>query len=239
MKVSVVGQDEKFCRRLREILEAQHHHVHLIADVAGAFDAITAETTHLVVISGLPSTEAAKDLIRALRGHGPTRHVAILSIDPRRKPEAVVETLDAGADDFLAKPFNEAIFLARVRTLLRRQIWTGVIKEEPVTVHTVGPLSVHLIERVVRAEGQEVKMTRLEFDLLAFMVKNKGEVLSRGRLLEAVWKYPENVETRTLDKHVENLRKKLGKAAGQTIRTIHGVGYRLMEVAPATPKAEK
>jgi DNA-binding response OmpR family regulator len=143
-----------------------------------------------------------------------------------------VACLDAGADDFIHRPFNPQIFLARVRTLLRRRLWSGALKEEPVTRLEHGPLVVHLISRAVESSGQAVTLTRLEFDLLALLMKSPDKVFSRQDLLEAVWNYPGNVETRTLDKHVETLRKKLG-AGGASIQTVHGVGYRFAVPPPA------
>ena len=85
-----------------------------------------------------------------------------------------------------------------------------------------------VVDRILRADGSEIILTRLEFDLLAHMVRHRGEVLKRQELLEAVWKYPADVETRTLDKHVETLRRKLGPL-GKRIRTVHGIGYRFMD----------
>ena len=235
MKIVVVGSNGKFCAELKALLETQSHGVEISA-AAAAFDAVARQRAQLVVLAALSAKDAGKELIRSLRANVPTRQIAILSVDPARKAEDVVETLDTGADDFIAKPFNDQIFLARVRTLLRRQIWLGLAKEEPVTVHRAGALSVHLVERAARTGADEHKLTRLEFELLAFLIKNKGQVLERARLLEAVWQYPENVETRTLDKHVENLRKKIG-ASGAMISTIHGVGYRLQEPSSAPRKS--
>ncbi|TBR25764.1 winged helix family transcriptional regulator [bacterium] len=88
-----------------------------------------------------------------------------------------------------------------------------------------------LVERTVRVDGAEVPLTRLEFELLAFLLKNKDRVLKRVEILEAVWKYPQEVETRTLDKHVETLRRKLGDS-GRRLKTIHGVGYRFFDAEP-------
>lgn len=230
MNVAVIGTNSKLCLQLEELLESQKHRVILISDEGKALDRLSAEPADLIVVDGLPSKDAALELIRTLRGHGPTRRTPILAVNPNGSMGEVVEMLDAGADDYLAKPFNGQIFLARVRTLLRRQIWSGAVREEPVTVLDVGELHVHLVERMVRVAGKECAVTRLEFELLSYLVRNKDRVIKRPELLEAVWKYPQDVETRTLDKHIENLRKKLG-AFGKQIRTVHGVGYRLMDPA--------
>jgi DNA-binding response OmpR family regulator len=227
MNVAVVGGNAKFCLQLQELLQSQNHRVLLVPEPSKALGRLEGELVDLIVVDGMPSKDAALELIRTLRGHALTRRVPILCVNPNGSVTDVVDILDSGADDYLVKPFNGQIFLARVRTLLRRQIWSGAVREEPVAIIESGSLKVHLVERTVRVGQEEPVLTRLEFDLLAHLVRHKDQVLRRAEILEAVWKYPEDVETRTLDKHVENLRKKLGKS-GVNIRTVHGVGYRLM-----------
>ncbi|MBI5594494.1 MAG: response regulator transcription factor [Elusimicrobia bacterium] len=231
MIIAIVGQDSRFCMELQDVLQAQGHRVSLMPDCAKAAARLASEPPHLIVLDGLPSKEAAVDLLRTLRSNQSTRVLPILQVDPAGTMKDVVAILDAGADDYLAKPFNHDIFLARVRTLLRRSLWNGTLPAEPVTAVTGGMVKVGLVDRTVNVGGAEVSLTRLEFDLLAFLVKNKDRVLKRVEILEAVWKYPQEVETRTLDKHVETLRRKLGEA-GRCVRTIHGVGYRFTEDAP-------
>ncbi|MFH1724118.1 MAG: response regulator transcription factor [Elusimicrobiota bacterium] len=235
MLIAVVGQDSKFCLQLQDLLETQNHRVSLVPDVDHAFARLTADPVHLIVVDGLPSKDATLELIRTLRAHASTRQIPVLNVNPNGSAKEVVEVLDSGADDYLVKPFNGEIFLARVRTLLRRQIWTGTIQEDPVTKLECGDLHVHLVERVVRVAGEERALTRLEFDLLAYLVRNQGKVFKRVDLLEAVWKYPENIETRTLDKHIETLRKKLAPM-GKCIRTVHGVGYRFLDPKSPLPQ---
>lgn len=231
--VAIVGQDSKFCLQLQDLLQAQGHRVLLLPDAAKAAVRLTTEPVHLIVLDGLPTKDAAIELLRALRAHAATRALPVLQVDPTGTTKDVVAILDAGADDYLAKPFTGDIFLARVRTLLRRSLWNGSLQPEPVTALELGTLRLSLVERSVFVGGSEVILTRLEFDLLAFLLKNKDRVLKRTEILEAVWKYPQEVETRTLDKHVETLRRKLGDT-GRQLRTIHGVGYRFTEGA-STP----
>ena len=228
MNIAVVGHHSRFCLQLQELLESQNHLVTLLPEVEKAFARLSADPVHLVVINGVESKDAALELLRTMRGHAPTRQVPALVVNPKGTAGEVVELLDVGADDYLARPFNGQIFLARVRTLLRRQIWSGGVEEEPVTVLQAGALNLHLVERTVQVETEELVLTRLEFELLAFLVRNKDKVLKRSEILESVWKYPQNVETRTLDKHVETLRKKLGPV-GKQLRTVHAVGYRFLD----------
>ena len=141
--------------------------------------------------------------------------------------------LDAGADDAISRPFQAPIFLARVRTLLRRAVLSGGAAEETATVLTGGPVTLKLIARQATIGGKPMVLTRLEFDLLSHLLKHPDRAFKRDELLAAVWNYPGSVETRTLDKHVESLRRKLGPSS-EMIQTVHGLGYRFN---PATAKA--
>jgi DNA-binding response OmpR family regulator len=237
MNVALVAAGADFRNQLQTLLESQNHAVTPIDDITRAFGKINSGRFHLVVISDVPVVEDIVGLVKELRSHVPTRQIAILNVNASSAPSEVVALLDSGADDFLAKPFNGEIFLARVRTLLRRQIWSGAIEEEKVTILDAEDLNVHLVERVVRSDGKELALTRLEFDLLVHLMTRKGDVLKRGDILKAVWKYPDSVETRTLDKHVEKLRRKLG-SPGKLIKTIHGVGYRFLDAKSAAASAE-
>lgn len=134
MNIAVVGTNSKFSKRLQELLEGQNHKVTPIPETGHAFSKIKKGTIHLVVLGSVSALEDSLKLVRALRDHASTRRLAILNIFAGGRQKEVVAMLDAGADDFLAKPFNDEIFLARVRNLLRRQIWSGAIEEEPVTI---------------------------------------------------------------------------------------------------------
>jgi len=234
MIIAIVGEDSKFCLQMQNLLQTQGHDVILLSDTPKAFARLSADPVHLVVVDGMPSKDAALELIRTLRAHAATKHISILGVNPRGGSVEVVDYLDSGSDDYLAKPFNADIFLARVRTLLRRQIWSGAVKDDTVTRLDAGEISIHLVERVVRVDGEERILTRLEFDLVTYLVRNKDKALTRAEILDAVWKYPQDVETRTLDKHVETLRRKLNPA-GARIRTVHGVGYRFLDPSEKVP----
>ena len=233
MIVAVIGADTKLCLQYQTLLRSQGHHVTLLADAAKAPGRLEALGAHLVVLAGLGAKDATVGLLRALRAGAKTRALPVLQVDPQGSLKDIVELLDAGADDFIAKPFNDDIFLARVRTLLRRSLWSGRLPADPVVSLAAGTVRLSLVERTVRVGEAEVSLTRLEFELLAFLLKNKDRVLKRVEILEAVWKYPSEVETRTLDKHVETLRRKLGDA-GKQLKTIHGVGYRFFDAETTT-----
>ena len=156
---------------------------------------------------------------------------------PAKSPEfATVCGLDAGADDYLAKPFGMMELISRVNALLRRherdvragQREPGTASDEDVL--KAGPICLDIARYQVTAAGAEVQLTHKEFEMLRYLMENRGIVVSRDLLLDRVWGYSIAGETRTVDAHVQTLRKKLSEACSEAatyIETVRGVGYRL------------
>jgi DNA-binding response OmpR family regulator len=132
-----------------------------------------------------------------------------------------VAGLELGADDYLPKPFSPRELTARVKAVLRRAGPAAV--EEALTL---GPVSILSAAREVRVDGVEIELTQREFDLLEYLARNRGRVVGRDELLELVWGFAAPGQTRTIEVHIAQLRKKLGRA--ELIRTVRGVGYRAM-----------
>jgi len=144
----------------------------------------------------------------------------------RASEDQRVDGLDIGADDYITKPFSVREVVARVRAVLRRQNRGA---EPTARSHYQGAhLDADFDAAVVEVDGQPVRLTRRELDLLRYLVENRGRVASRDRLLEQVWGYSRSVETRSVDVHVARLRQKLG-SAGRQIETLIGLGYRFDE----------
>lgn len=232
MLITIAGDDVKFCDQLLGLLTAQNHRVSLAPTAGAVLEGLKAQPPQLLVLVQPAGKDSGAALLRSIRDNPALRTLPILCVNPRGGSADGVDALDAGADDFINRPFNPQIFLARVRTLLRRGIWTGDLQEEPVTALQSGALSLQLVSRQALLNGAALALTRLEFDLLAFLMRHEEEVFKRQDLLEAIWNYPDNVETRTLDKHIETLRRKLGGFAS-AIQTVHGIGYRFLPLAAA------
>lgn len=237
MRIAIAHDDDKFCAQLAKLLETQSH----VVDCLKASEGVGAKAAGAALLVLASSTQAqAVRVIQAIRAQPGGRELPILCVNPQgRSPEGVA-MLDSGADDFINRPFNGQIFLARVRTLLRRSVWSGAAREEDASSAVVenGSLRLQMISRRATSAGKPLDLTRLEFDLLAYFVRHPDRAFSRQELLEAVWNYPHDVETRTLDKHVESLRRKLGSAASRIV-TVHGHGYRLAAEVPATPRPSR
>jgi DNA-binding response OmpR family regulator len=133
--------------------------------------------------------------------------------------------LEQGADDYVTKPFSLRELTARVRAVLRRSTAPG---ERPAAAYTGAHLVADFDAVAVAVDGEAIRLTRREFELLRYLVQNKSRVVSRDRLLERVWGYDRLVETRSVDVHVGRLRSKL-KTAGQQIETVVGLGYRFID----------
>ena len=129
--------------------------------------------------------------------------------------------LDSGADDYVTKPFGTMELVARVKALLRRAEPPAEGRE-----YSIGPLFLSPDKHIIQVEGNDVVLTLKEFQLLCFLVKNQGNVMTRDRILQEIWGYEFDGENRTVDVHIRTLRAKLGKA-GDLIETVRGIGYRI------------
>lgn len=178
------------------------------------------------------------EILHMLRENPATKHLPVMMLTAKGTEFDKVVGLDAGADDYLAKPFGMMELISRVNALLRRasRPSQGAAEEvaEPSDLMAVGAIKLSPSARTVVANGREVNLTRKEFDLLRTLMENKGRVLTREQLLEQVWGVSFVGETRTVDMHVKTLRRKLAEAAPgseEAVATVRGVGYRLKKGA--------
>jgi DNA-binding response OmpR family regulator len=172
---------------------------------------------NLPVISGL-------EVCRLLRARNATKDMPIIMLTARGSESDRVVGLETGADDYITKPFSLRELTARVRAVLRRG--RGEIQER--AIYQGKHLFADFEAVNIHVDGEAIKLTRREFELLRYLVENRNRVLSRDRLLERVWGYDRAIETRSVDVHVGRLRSKL-KAAGDQIETVVGLGYRFAE----------
>ena len=177
-----------------------------------------------LMLPGLTGFEVAA----ALRAEPSTRDIAVLMLTARRDEADRVEGLSLGADDYLTKPFSPRELVLRVRNILRR-----VAQAQAGTADSlrVGPLTIDRAAHRVTVDEREVELTPTEYRLLLTLAERRGRVQDRRHLLETVWEAAPDVQTRTVDMHVQRLRTKLG-AAGDLIETVRGFGYRLRTGQP-------
>ncbi|MBU2532910.1 MAG: response regulator transcription factor [Alphaproteobacteria bacterium] len=221
--ILVVDDDDAIRRFLRISLEASGYRVIEARTGEQALAKAATGTPALVVLDlGLPDMDG-RDIILRLRDwfDGP---ILILSV--RSSEAEKVGALDAGADDFVVKPFGIQEFLARVRVLLR----TRMVHEDQSSRLELGPLTIDLSAREVAVDGQAVSLTRREFDLLSLLARHAGKVMTQRQLLSEVWGEAHVKDTQYLRVYIGQLRKKLGDDHGipRFIRTEPSVGYRLL-----------
>ena len=152
--------------------------------------------------------------------------IGIIILSAKGQEQDKIRGLSIGADDYMTKPFSVLELLARVRSLLRR---TKEEEPEQPKLFDCGALHLDLETREVKVNGREVLLTYKEYELLVYLAENQNRVVSRDELLDKLWDWRADVETRTLDIHIKTLRQKLGEEAGHYIKTVRSVGYRFMK----------
>ena len=223
-RVLVVDDEPQIVRALVINLKARKYEVDAAPDGATALQLAAARHPDVVVLDlGLPDMDGV-EVIRGLRGW--TR-VPVLVLSARHTSDEKVEALDAGADDYVTKPFRLAELLARVRALLRRTpLDAPADTGDLVRIDSDG--------RRAWFKGEELQLTAKEFDLLRVLVREQGKVVSREQLMREIWDTSWFGSTKTLDMHISVLRRKLGDEATspQYIATVRGVGFRFERPRP-------
>lgn len=187
-------------------------------------EALAFETPELILLDIMLPGEDGLSLLKKLKSSQKTKEIPVIMVTAKGAEYDKVIGLDGGADDYVTKPFGMMELVSRIKAVLRR-----TKKEKGDGRYSIGNLSIDLKKHVVIVDGKQVTLTLKEFELLGRLVQNANIVLTRDRLLEDIWGYDFDGETRTVDVHVRTLRQKLG-SAGDMIQTVRGVGYRLGEI---------
>lgn len=219
MRILVVEDEVKIAKSLEKGLVSEGY----VVDIA--YDGDTAETLaeagnyDLVLLDWMiPGKHDGPGLVHLWRSKG--EQAPILMLTARTTIGDRVEGLDAGADDFLPKPFSFDELLARVRALLRRP------KEHAGNILESGLLLLDVVSKTVTVKGEPVHLTAKEFQLLEYLLRHKGEVVSKDQLLDHVWDDEERVQHNTVETFIANVRKKVG-SGDSIIQTVRGYGYKV------------
>lgn len=188
------------------------------------WQAVQIRLPQLCMLDIMLPEEDGLQILRKLRTDPNTREIPVMMLTAKGTEYDKVVGLDAGADDYVPKPFGMMELLARVRALLRRSA-----PREGTDEYRIGPLYLSASRHVVQVDGQDVALTLKEYELLRTLVENRGVVLTRDRLLNQIWGYSFDGESRTVDVHIRTLRQKIG-GASELIETIRGVGYKIGEI---------
>jgi DNA-binding response OmpR family regulator len=220
--ILVIDDDESLRDTIGLMLENEGFRPILASDgAAGLEQAFAAKPSLILVDLRMPGINGV-DVCKRLRASGAPTPVIVLSAVGEEIDKVLL--LEIGADDYVVKPFGMRELLARIRAVLRR-----ATRDSPALL-TFADVEVDLDQRVVRRASEEIRLTRAEFNLLAFFLQNPGRALSRDVLLNSVWGYESFPNTRTVDAHVVRLRQKLETEpeAPRHFLTMHGIGYRFL-----------
>ena len=222
MHILVVEDEQRLARLLKRVLTEEHHIVDLAFDGVEGLDQAETQTYDLIVLDVLLPKLSGIEVCRRLRAAG--IHSPILMLTALGAVEDRVTGLNAGADDYLTKPFAMTELLARVNALLRR-------RDKPFdqsTILQVGDLTLDLVHHSVQRAGKTIDLTAKEFALLEYLMRHPGQVLSRTQITDQVWRYDLDAVSNVVDIYIHYLRDKIDRGFSRPLlKTMRGVGYKI------------
>ncbi len=224
-KILIVEDEPGIAALLRFSLQQAGFALEIVENAADAQNSIEAGLPQLVLLDWMLPDASGLMLLRSWRATARTMSLPVIMLTAKGMDEDKVIGLNAGADDYVTKPFSPRELIARIQALLRRQL-----RPAGLTLQSYGSISVDADRRLVTVNGQELALDQAEFKLLHFLVSHPDRIFSRAQLLDKVWGDHVFLEERTVDVHIMRLRKSLGMAAGY-VKTVRGVGYVLSELA--------
>lgn len=222
MRILIVEDDRKLAQQLQRGMDESGHTASVAFDGKEGLDAALAGDFDVLVLDVMLPGMDGLSMVRRLR----QRRVGapILLLTARDTPEDIITGLDSGADDYLTKPFSFKVLMARIRALARRR------QPDPQAPMRIADLSLDPATHEVRRAGSVVSLSRTEFVILELLMRNSGRVITRDRLIEAVWGHDRDVQSNTLDVFIRQLRSKVEPSGtAKFLHTIRGIGYTLRE----------
>ena len=222
--VYIVEDDDSIRELITYTLNSQGMSARSFARPSEFYEGLKQEMPSLVLLDIMLPEEDGLTILKKLKENRETRHLPVIMLTARGTEYDTVLGLDSGADDYVTKPFRMMELLSRIRALLRR---VGEhTQEEPKEEYTIGNLYVCPSRHIVTVNGESISLTLKEFELLCLLLEHREMVFSRAQLLDKIWGYSFDGESRTVDVHIRTLRQKLGDA-GSLIETVRGVGFKI------------
>lgn len=230
-RILIVEDEANLARGLLFNLKAEGHEVSVVGDGETALETIRRELFDAVVLDVMLPGKNGFEVATELRAEG--NYVPVLMLTARARSQDVVMGFAAGADDYLPKPFDLSVLLARLNALLRRMAWSpsaGKREESIVGEFEFAGRRIDFDALELHAPGRTVRLTLMEADLLRYLTRNRERIISRKELLEQVWHVREDTDTRAIDNFIVRLRRYIEEdpASPKYLETIRGVGYRFM-----------
>lgn len=221
-RILVVDDEPDITALVAYHLAKAGYRVSTVTNGTDALKAAREERPDVVVLDLMLPGTSGYDVLAELRQREETQDVGVILLTARREENDRIRGLSLGADDYLVKPFSPQELTLRVNAILRRM---GSPAVSGGSTLTAGPVTVDRSAHRASVDGQELVLTATEYKLLLTLIERRGRVQSRPQLLETVWEAQPDIQTRTVDMHVQRLRSKLGDA-GKLIETVRGFGYR-------------
>lgn len=220
--IYVLEDDESIRELIIYTLNGQKMEAKGFSTPSEFWEAISEKVPSLVLLDIMLPEEDGFSILEKLRAAPATKRLPIIMLTAKGSEYDIVRGLDIGADDYIPKPFRMMELLSRIRALLRRSGANDGRMEE----YRVGNLYVNPTRHEVQVDGKDIVLTLKEFELLNLLISRQGIVFTRAQLLDEIWGYGFDGESRTVDVHVRTLRQKLGPA-GNYIETVRGIGYKI------------
>lgn len=231
MRIAFLEDDVDQASRLTALLQGAGHRVHSFERGRALLKSLVSESYDLLILDWELPDESGLEVLKSIRGVL-ANATPVLFLTHRDSEIDVVQTLEAGADDFVVKPPRERELLSRVDALLRRANSTST----PIETLHVAPYRIDFEHRRIECDGQAVELSPREYAVAALLFRNLGKVVSRGHIMDVVWGRGDVTTTRTVDMHVSRIRAALGlsTAIGLRLTAVYGYGYRLERVVKET-----
>ncbi|MBL7060990.1 MAG: response regulator transcription factor [Actinobacteria bacterium] len=220
MKLLIIEDEKQVADNLKEGLEQHRFSVDVAYNGEEGYY-LTQEYDYDIIILDLMLPDIdGEDLCRKLRND--KNQSFILMLTAKKQLNNIIKGLDCGADDYLTKPFEFSELLARIRALIRRS------SKHKNNILSASDISMDIEKEKVSISGREVQLTKKEYMILEYLLRNNGQLISRNQILEHAWDRNVDIFTNIVDTHIKNLRRKLGKS-GRLIKTVYGSGYRVLD----------
>ena len=217
MKILIIEDERLIAESIKKGLESNRYTVDIAGTGKEGYGLLAEFEYDLVILDLMLPDISGEDLCRMLRKE--KNNVFIIMLTAKRDMENIIEGLNIGADDYITKPFEFSELLARIRALLRRN------SEEKINILSDSGITIYLEEGKVFSGDNEARLTKKEFMILEYLIRNRNQLINRNQILEHVWDRNVDIFSNIVDTHIKNLRKKLGRN-GTAIESVYGEGYR-------------
>jgi two-component system, OmpR family, response regulator len=224
MRILLIEDEEKIAIAIKKVLEQETYAVDVVGTGVDGLDMATIEDYDLIILDRMLPDMDGKDVCTSLRNNG--KHTPLIMLTAKRQLQDKIDGLDAGADDYLVKPFAFEELLARIRSLIRRP------KESLHTILSTVDLEMDTQTFEVRRNNTPIRLSSREFALLTYLLRHKNRIVSKDQIISNVWNYDADVVANTVEVYISNLRKKIDLGFPDLPRLIHtvkGFGYKIGE----------